>query len=585
MNAFAVVRPAATSLNSFFHLFCRQIFVSLADCNVDYTTPKTFSTQSRMLVRLGDLRLSSNLVLPLGQRQACRISLGDLTILLCNTRYVHSFENSRLARASTVLGKDQLATRNGTTPDEVLRNMNLITMLTLDAMDMVLALSAPDQEGGENTTHPLVTVGVTLGMLSLYGCKDSFACFTSTLGELQLYVTSLDEEAIEAMKQRIPAVSTEPGAEPSKSLDSPTGGHGPSDEAETGASIIARESLVSGILTAGEDFSLGGDDWATVENEWSKTAGIAPDEEQAARWYSPDDTNESASQPMHDIHHISAVHLDLSIDTDSKCDEKPKLRIIPNHFPMKPVSDPFSTSDKNIAKYAGTAVAPRAQARILVRDGKLRCRFFDGYDWPELKKRKHNQGADFVIEPVSKEKLETEKEELNEQIAERITDSQVKKLDAKAKLLGDLLDDKAETDKTTFGNTPLPEERVAMLEDIAEKRRFSRRMNKFLQISLSGLKMRLDTFSESEEHRLASCIDITMADFFVAETISTAKPVKLLGEWFNETEHPRDSNDGLIMMKVSNVHSSQWRPRPARLLTPVAKLDGHVASKVSHHGR
>ena len=34
------------------------------------------------------------------------------------------------------------------------------------------------------------------------------------------------------------------------------------------------------------------------------------------------------------------------------------------------------------------------------------------------------------------------------------------------------------------------------------------------------------------------------------ETVSTKKPVKLIGEWVNEEEHPRDSNDGILMMKV-----------------------------------
>jgi hypothetical protein len=218
---------------------------------------------------------------------------------------------------------------------------------------------------------------------------------------------------------------------------------------------------------------------------------------------------------------------------------------------MKPVSDPFRNSDANIAKYAGTSEAPRTRTRILVRDAKVRCRFFDGYDWPKAKKRQYVQGGDFVIEPVSQEKLDSEKADLNEKMAVGVSDSQTSKLETKAKLLGDLLEDNAETDETTFGSTPLPEERGAMLKDLADQRRLSRRMNKFLQVSLSGLKMRLDAFSESDEHRLASCIDVAITDFFVAETISTAKPVKLLGEWFNETEHPRDSNDGLIMMKVS----------------------------------
>jgi len=482
-------------------------------------------------------------------------------MLLCNTRYDHFFENSRLARASTVLGKAELAaTKKDMTPDEVLRSMNLITMLTLDAVDMVLALSSPNDKGDENIGDPLVTVGVSLGMLSLYGCKDSFACFTNTLGELQLYLTSLDEEAVRVMKERNSIVRTE--ADTSDFLDSTTEGRAPNDEAEIGASIATPTSLGSGAIAGGEDFSLGGDDWATVENEWSKTTSIAPDEDQAARWYSSEDTNESDSLLSPEVH-ISAVYLDRQVDQESERSTKPNLRIISNHFPMKPVSDPFSDSEANIAKYAGTTAAPRTQARILVRDAKLRCRFFDGYDWPKLKKRQHNDGGDFVIGPVSKEKLETEKEELNEQIADRISDSQANKLETKAKLLGDLLDDKAEADSTTFGNTPLPEERGAMLEDLAEQRRLSRRMNKFLQVSLSGLKMRLDAFLESKEHRLASCIDVTMADFFVAETISTAKPVKLLGEWFNETEHPRDSCDGLIMMKVSTMRSKQHCKGPS----------------------
>lgn len=451
-----------------------------------------------------------------------------------------------------MLGREQLlVSKKEMTPDQVLRDMNLITMLTLDATDMILGMAASDQKIDESTiTDPLVTVGVTLGMLSLYGCKDSFACFTNTLGEVQVFATALDEQAIKSIRERMPAICTDTD-ESSKLPSSTRGGHGTSENAEIGASITSAASLGSCAVTTGEDFSLGGDDWATIENDWSTAAGMAPDEEQTARWYSPDDTNDGDSPPLQDVH-ISAVRLDRTDDTEAER-RTPQLKIIPNHFPMKPVSDPFRNSDTNIAKYAGTSEAPRTQARILVRDAKVRCRFFDGYDWPKAKKRQYIQGGDFVIEPVSQKKLDSEKADLNEKIAEGVSDSQTSKLETKAKLLGDLLEDNAETDDTTFGSTPLPEERGAMLEDLAEQRRLSRRMNKFLQVSLSGLKMRLDAFSESEEHRLASCIDVAIADFFVAETISTTKPVKLLGEWFNETEHPRDSNDGLIMMKVSAV--------------------------------
>jgi autophagy-related protein 2 len=48
---------------------------------------------------------------------------------------------------------------------------------------------------------------------------------------------------------------------------------------------------------------------------------------------------------------------------------------------------------------------------------------------------------------------------------------------------------------------------------------------------------------------------MTSEDLFVAETISSAHPVKLLGEWFNETEHPRDTRCGLVLVKIVT-----WNP-------------------------
>jgi hypothetical protein len=211
----------------------------------------------------------------------------------------------------------------------------------------------------------------------------------------------------------------------------------------------------------------------------------------------------------------------------------------------------------------------------------VRFRFFDGYDWPKLKKRVYNQDGDFVIEPVLR-KLEAEKERL---IQQELEGSKHETVEAKTTLLDDLLTEKLDTNETTFASTPLPEERGAMLEDLAEQRRLSRRMNKFLQISLSGLKVRLDAFPESDDHRLANCIDVKMADFFVAETVSSSKPIKLLGEWFNETEHPRDSNDGLIMMKVSAFGSRYNHARYGNIPPQLFSSDGIVASKLSNYRR
>jgi autophagy-related protein 2 len=90
--------------------------------------------------------------------------------------------------------------------------------------------------------------------------------------------------------------------------------------------------------------------------------------------------------------------------------------------------------------------------------------------------------------------------------------------------------------------------------DKAQQRRLARRMDCFLQISLSGLTLRVDSFEESSRHRLASCVDLKVKDFFIAETISSTKPTKLLGEWFNDKEHPRDTKQGLIMLRMVTWH-------------------------------
>ena len=40
----------------------------------------------------------------------------------------------------------------------------------------------------------------------------------------------------------------------------------------------------------------------------------------------------------------------------------------------------------------------------------------------------------------------------------------------------------------------------------------------------------------------------------MAETISMGDPLKMIGEWINETEHPRDDSDGMIMQKMITKH-------------------------------
>ena len=45
-------------------------------------------------------------------------------------------------------------------------------------------------------------------------------------------------------------------------------------------------------------------------------------------------------------------------------------------------------------------------------------------------------------------------------------------------------------------------------------------------------------------------MDLSLRDMFVSETVGTGVPVKIIREWANNHVHPRDSNDGLVMMKV-----------------------------------
>ena len=64
-----------------------RLFFSLADCNIDYQSPRRFSTPARLITRLGDIRLSSNLVFPKPSVQAISLSFGDVSVYLCSQRF------------------------------------------------------------------------------------------------------------------------------------------------------------------------------------------------------------------------------------------------------------------------------------------------------------------------------------------------------------------------------------------------------------------------------------------------------------------------------------------------------------------
>lgn len=529
-----------------------KLFVSLADCNIDYTSPVEFDNPARLILRVGDLRASSNIVSPAGPVQAYRLSVGDVTASLCNTRFSHDTEDKLLTRAGTVL-----STVNHSVPvsaDKILHQMNLITMMTVDSFDMSLAkrvaLTSTQKKSG--LSDPNLSIGLTFGNVCLYGCKDSFACFADTIGELQLRITSLNKDAIRGLK----AIDDEWRSKkiPSENIFN--------DYGETSVKQAKDASTENPLLfeytrsTTNEEFALDGYDWTTVDHEWSKHGGLDAGDEQSAGWYGGSDSEGATklqSQPDSEKVHILAGHGDGG--TTANTFNPTNVKIIANHIAAETGSDPM---DMDTARLAQTADAPPVEARIFVRDLKLRCRFFDGYDWPLSKKRAKGEtrsSDDFVIEENIQARNKA-RADLQKGIEERIDDQAAVEMNKKAELLGDLLDKQGEKAGNTFQNAPLPEERSLHLNDLAEQRRLARRIDRFFQVSLSGLKLRVDTFARSDKHLLASCMDLSIGDFFLAETISGLKPVKVLGEWLNEIEHPRISSDGLIMMK-----SVTWHPQ------------------------
>ena len=123
----------------------------------------------------------------------------------------------------------------------------------------------------------------------------------------------------------------------------------------------------------------------------------------------------------------------------------------------------------------------------------------------------------------------------------------------KSQLMAGLLDSNPEETSTTFASTPLPEERAAKLERQADILLYSRKSNLYFQVSANGVTVRIDSFEKSQTTRLVSILDVAIADLFIAETVSLSNPIKLLGEWVNDTQHPRDTRCGMLMMKVSTT--------------------------------
>ena len=549
------------------------MFLTLADCNVDYTPPTRFVNPSRTIVRVSEVRLSSNIVSPLGSVQAYQVAVGDISLAICNRRYPYNSENKTLPGSSHLLPKEDLEVKVSGVNIE--QEMNLITMVTLDSANTLVTCTTR----ADYSHEPFMIFGFSLGTLCLYGCKDSFACLLGTFNEWNIYATALSEESIVSMKARSRKNSCTT-MEPLKCdvhLLSDDLGVGGEVKVGDDGQLKTKEQVQNFQAEHGhENFNLDGYDWMTVDHGWSRQGmecdKLQPGNEQSARWYGSDETRE-AQDCWHDcdgiLEHRKQEHM-----IQKKGQRTHSPRIIPHHVRIHEVSYPFDQGDMDAATHAGTDRTPPVSIRVLVRELKVRCRFFDGYDWPRFVKKRARASTrqyKFIIDDTFDQQRDAAKSsDANENHIEQTKD------ETKSRLMGALLEGvNGSNSHGTFEYSPLPEERAILIRDFAEERRLTRQMNTFLQISLVGVRVRIDTFAESTEHRLASCLDLKIRDLFVAETISNIKPVKLLGEWFNEIEHPRDSHDGLLMMKMVT-----WRP--VHRITLVNEIVGDEVHAVLH---
>jgi hypothetical protein len=532
-----------------------RIFLSVADCNVDYLSASRLSTPSRTILRVGDLRLSSNLVLPVVPVQAFSLSLGDAAVYICPRRYPYNFENSRLLHSATLMkpedvssGRPGLSPRPAPTAEGVLRDMNYRAILMLDSMDAIFAVSSSSPSLAAN---PNLSASITVGEVSLFGCKDSFARLVKTVGELQEEISALTDEGIASL--RTMSMEDKSATESMQSNEA--------DETESGYPTffalddLKRQSALrpsAGTSTNTDrekQFLLDGYDWTAIDLDESNESGIPPGEEQAARWYGKIEVAEDPKDECEAIGFLPGHG--LSKMEGPKPGHILSPSIITHHFPLQPVSDPLGDGDMGAAKYAGTESPPHVQNRVIVHDLAVKLRFFDGYDWPELlnegMRSVARKGA-FVIDEDSA--IIALRSEAEQDIKNTMGADEVEKLERRAELMGSLLEGSPENG-STFQDLPLPEERGRVLKEQAEVRRLARRTGKYFQVYASGVSLRLDSHQESSEHKLVSCMNLAVQEFFLAETISSDRPVKMIGEWLSEDDHPRESRDGLLMMKVS----------------------------------
>ena len=531
-----------------------KVFICLADVNVDYTTPRRWPTPARAFLRFGEIRLSCNLITPSPSLQAAKLSVGDFSTCLCNTRYPYSFENSKLIDAEEQM--EDIPLTVSLSAEEIQRQMNFRRILMLDCLDGIFTVNSSSRR---KTSLPRFHMALTVGEVNLLACKDSFAVLLDSIGELSAEACAIDDSTLEGLMKGneseetyydpLPHDQADPSSRGAFSTTNDDSGNKPS-RIPCVETVSSQESEAS--------FLLDGYDWTTIHQDESVHSGIPPGDEQAARWYGTENTNDGRGTGPPEAR-IFRTGSDV-IDSPTKQPAN-AFRLIHHHFPLQPTSDPLADGDMDAGKYAGGSTPPAVQNRVTVSDLSLKIRLFDGYDYPESLPetlRDAPRKGSFLIDldHLKEEQAKSEREKQPVSTSDR----QTKSAERKANLMAGLL--AGQKPAATFSDLPLPEEQGSSLKEQAELRRLSRRTDKYVQFSVSGVQLRTDSFESSDAHRLVSCLDLKAKDFFLAETVSGNKPIKMVGEWFNDTLHPRNSADGLFAMKVRSDRRIVLVPLP-----------------------
>jgi len=404
--------------------------------------------------------------------------------------------------------------------EEAMGKMNFVAISNVDSIDMIVTLVSPSSSEPERTTNPS-NITLSIGRVSLYACRDSLRCFSDTVGELLLVLTSPQPRPKEDIPNLDPHVNKR-----SISMKDAMG-----DPLFSKAEGEDRTPDFFNFKTQQDDCKLVDTDELPSQYPFAYTSDIFNRMHADQSWTAIDYLSDNLP---HGIEQVSGWYCnqDLRVDTvipedatiiiDAGIEHRETFKIFPQHIPHKSISSSKTVpgAEVFIADMIGRAHL-RIKLKIVVTDMTLVCRFFEGYDWAHR--------PNVATPPKGA-------------------------MDVKSKILDELLNQNeyCSSDLDFDHTRRMTDDRSSVFLDFTTCKR--RQIDKFFQLQVTGLKSHVDLFQDSSEQRLSSLINISLTDFVLAERLNSPRPLKVLGEWASDKEHPRDSNDGLLMIRVSSSY-------------------------------